>query len=152
MKFVDTRRDNTLFYLAIPRGEPLEARLPAMRQAIAAGADLNVPGGMTNPGTGRLLHYAICDIAGVDYRDLRQNMPMVELLLEGGADPRLHAWHGESPIDILESWLASYDQDHTKWNVEELELHPFFQAAFEAMKKRAHELDGKFFLSVDAHY
>lgn len=123
--------------------EPIEVRLAAMHAAIAAGADPNELGGRRNPGIGRPLHYAICDSASVDYNQLKQNLPIVELLLEAGADPRLLNATGKSPIDELEAWFREYNKDHSKWATQDLELQPFFASALQAMKEVADQLDGE---------
>lgn len=123
--------------------DPLDIRLAAMREAIAAGQDPNELGGMKNPGVGRPLHYAICDSAGHDYEQLKQNLPVVQLLLEAGADPRLPDLRGRSPIEELEAWFKAYNEGHSNWATEDLELYSFNEAALKAMKEVATKLDGK---------
>lgn len=134
-----------LHHVSIAR-RPLDVRLPAIREALQAGADPNELNGFKNPGPARPLHYAICDSAAVDYRELKQNLPVVELLLEAGADPRLRdAGPGtlNSPIEELEHWFASYNENHSTWAEEDLGLYDFKKAALEAMKRVAAELDSK---------
>lgn len=125
--------------------DPLDDRLPAIRQALASGEDPNELGGWKHAGVSRPLHYAISDHIGHDFAQLKQNLPVVELLLEAGADPRLPGLGPyKSPMEELENWLIAYnDGDHSGWQTEELELQPFFEAALQAMKKVALVLDGK---------
>jgi hypothetical protein len=120
--------------------------LPAVLEALASGEDPNELGGWKDPGTGRPLHYAIDDSAQHDHAQLKQNLPIIELLLEAGADPRLPClgpvrW---SPIEELEARFEAYNGDgHSEWPPEILELQPFYAAALRAMKKAASALDGK---------
>lgn len=126
--------------------EPLDVRLSAIRKAIASGEDPNELGGWKNPGVGRPLHYALDDSAQHDYTQLKQNLPVIELLLEAGADPRLLSPTPgrRSPIEELEAWFREYNKgDHSKWAPEDLELQPLYEAALQAMKKAALALDGK---------
>ncbi|KZM20152.1 hypothetical protein ST47_g8720 [Ascochyta rabiei] len=123
---------------------PLDDRLSALRAALAAGADPNELGGWKNPGTCRPLHYAIDDSAQHDYRQLKLNFPVVEALLEAGADPRLPDLRPgrRSPIQELEGWFEAYESGHAGWCAEDLEMCPFYEKALRAMKKVAKELDG----------
>ncbi|KAI8938501.1 hypothetical protein NX059_004391 [Plenodomus lindquistii] len=126
--------------------EPLGIRLAAIREAIASGEDVNELGGWKNPGVGRPLHYAIDDSAQHDYTQLKRNLPVIELLLEAGADPRLPGLEPGrmSPIEELEVWIRHYEEGgHEKWTVEDLALYPFHEAALRIMKKAAVALDGK---------
>ncbi|CAO2650230.1 Nn.00g015220.m01.CDS01 [Neocucurbitaria sp. VM-36] len=93
--------------------DPLNIRLAAMREAIAAGQDPNELGGMKNPGVARPLHYAIPDL------------------------------RGRSPIEELEAWFRAYNECHSDWATEDLELYPFNEAALKVMKKAAAKLDAQ---------
>lgn len=130
-----------LHYFAISN-DPLSTRLPAMRAALASGEDPNKIAGSKNPGLGRPLHYAIDDSAGHDYAQLKQNLPVIELLLKEGADPRLPNQMGKSPIEELEAWFREYDKGHETWAEEDLGLYDFNKAALETMKVVAAKLDG----------
>jgi hypothetical protein len=126
-------------------GDPLEVRLLAIQEALASGEDPNELGGWPNPGVARPLHYAISDCVQHDQAQLKQNLPVIELLLEAGADPRLPDLHGQSPIEELEGWFREYRKSgHLSWEPESLELKPFFEAALETLKKAALGLDGKY--------
>lgn len=58
--------------------------------SLAAGDDSNELGGCrSDPGVRRPLHYAIDFSAQRGHREFKRNFPVVELLLEDGADPRL---------------------------------------------------------------
>ncbi|KAJ8113727.1 hypothetical protein OPT61_g4208 [Boeremia exigua] len=130
-----------LHCLCLP-GDPLEARLKAIQEALASGEDPNELGGYTNPGVGRPLHYATDDSVQHDRVQMPQNLPVVKLLLESGADPRLPDLHGQTPIEGLEMWLRAYHKDvQSTWQPEMLELKSFFEAALETMKKAALALD-----------
>lgn len=125
-------------------GDPLEVRLLAIQEALASGEDPNELGGWHNPGVARPLHYAIDDCVQHDQAQLKQNLPVIELLLKAGADPRLPDLHGQSPIEDLEAWLREYHKGgHSSWGPESLELKPFFEAALETLRKAASALDGK---------
>jgi hypothetical protein len=126
-------------------GDPLEVRLLAIQEALASGEDPNELGGWPKPGVARPLHYAISDCVQHDQAQLKQNLPVIELLLEAGADPRLPDLHGQSPIEELEGWFREYRKSgHLSWEPESLELKPFFEAALETLKKAALGLDGKY--------
>jgi hypothetical protein len=92
---------------------------------------------------GSPLHYALCDSAFVNYKTLKQNLPVVKLLLEAGADPRLPALSYKSPIDDLSVWLYHYEVNSTGWHTEDLELKPLYEVAYKAMKKVADKLDSE---------
>jgi hypothetical protein len=125
-------------------GDPLEARLLAIQEALASGENPNELGGWHNPGVARPLHYAISDCVQHDQAQLKQNLPVIGLLLEAGADPRLPDLHGQSPIEELEAWFREYHKGgHSMWEPESLELKPFFEAALETLKKAALALDDK---------
>ncbi|KAF2126320.1 hypothetical protein P153DRAFT_388361 [Dothidotthia symphoricarpi CBS 119687] len=125
--------------------EPLDVRLAAIRQAIAAEENPNQLGGWKNPGVARPLHYAIDDSAQHDYKQLKQNLPVIELLIKAGADPRLPDLQPgrRSPIQKLDSWFKAYNESHSSWATEDLELYPFYKAALRIMKKTAAELDAQ---------
>ncbi len=114
-----------------------------MRAAIAAGADPNELDGRLR--IGRPLNYAICDSAFVDYAQLKQNLPIVELLLEAGADPRLGSArpYSKSPIQELEAWFREFEVHGEEWAEEDLELFGFYEKALGAMRKVAERLDGE---------
>lgn len=132
----------TLFREAVSN-KPLETRLALMRTALAAGFSPNELDRRPRA-EGRALDWAICDGRSVDYAVLKQNLPVVELLLEAGADPRLPSRNGSSPIDSLEAWFRQYEIHRDTWAEEDLELKPFFEKALVAMKRTRDELDGEF--------
>ena len=147
MKFLDpVLRVASPLHKQCISNEPLDVRLAAIREAIASGEDPNELGGWKNPGVGRPLHYALDDSAQHDYTQLKQNLPVIELLLEAGADPRLPSLKPgrQSPIEELEAWFREYNKgDHSRWAPEDLELQPFYEALLQAMKKAAFAFDGK---------
>jgi hypothetical protein len=124
--------------------DPLEVRLLAMKAALASGQDPNELAGRHNPGVARPLHYAITDCLPMNLAQLKQNLPLIEMLLAAGADPRLTNREGQTPIEELEGWFEEYHKGgHSMWQPEILELKPFFEAALETLKKAALALDGK---------
>jgi len=130
--------------------DPLELRLPAICEALEAGDDPNELGGYEhNPGIRRPLHYAI-DLYAQPLKGLKANLAIVELLLQYGADPRLLDLPASScsPIEELESWFRAYDSDHSRWEPEDLEIYPFFNAALGLMEAQAEELDGEPHVSI----
>jgi hypothetical protein len=123
---------------------PMEIKLANMRAAIASGADPNELDGTKMPRVGRPLHYAISSLAFVNYETLKSNLPIIELLLESGADPRLSALKEVSALDEVSSWLSAFDKDGKNWAPEDIALKPFYEAAYKAMKKVADKLNCKF--------
>jgi hypothetical protein len=124
--------------------KPLETRLALIRAALDVGFSPNEVDRRPRS-EGRPLHYAICDSCLCPPYVLKQNLPIVQLLLEAGADPRLPGWKpvDESPIVDLKNWLTNYETEGERWPKEDQELKPFFEQAYAAMKKVADELDGK---------
>lgn len=69
----------------------LQIMLPAMLAAFTANENQKELGGWKSPGAGLLLHHAIINSTQGDCKQIKQNLPGVELLLEAGADPRLQS-------------------------------------------------------------
>ncbi|CAN9368982.1 unnamed protein product [Alternaria alternata] len=122
----------------------VETRLAAIRAALSEGFSPNELDRRPR-GVGRPLDWAIEDGAAADYAHLKQNLPIVHLLLEAGADPRLPSRHpfGWSPIDSLEAWFKQYKIRPQDFPPEVLVLKSFYEKALEAMKRVADELDAK---------
>ncbi|KAN0102204.1 hypothetical protein V8E51_012714 [Hyaloscypha variabilis] len=121
---------------------PISEKLAAMKAAIDSGADPNELDHPTKNGKrrpelsiGRPLHYAID--TRFDHSRRHENLPVVELLLQHGADPRLEGMEfTKSPIDEIKSDLENPDSKLlSQKNV------AFFRAAMEIMQKKANELD-----------
>ncbi|TGO09630.1 hypothetical protein BTUL_0159g00160 [Botrytis tulipae] len=76
-----------------------------MRAAHESGADPNALDKAPRPGRsmGRPLHYAT-DVTHFDFMPRYENLPIVELLLEFGADPRMEGMGEtrESPLEDVE--------------------------------------------------
>lgn len=145
-------RSNPLLYEPISRNT-IEDKLAHMRLAIATGADPNEHDGMGKHQIGRPLHCAITNEAGHEF--VGQNLPVIKLLLEAGADPRLRAlpdvpWvtvptYGESALDVCRHWLESLSSSGGwRWSEEDIALKPFYKAAYREMKRVADKLDGMF--------
>lgn len=97
-----------LFLEPLSHEHTAEEKVAAMRAAISAGADVNemdhTPYGYGCQNRGRPLHFCLyspCDIA--------RNLPAIKLLLQHGADPRLH---GAVPIGSTPLKVAQHYQQH----------------------------------------
>lgn len=143
--FIEPKPTWRLLHALCCSSEPLEVRVPAIREALAAGEDPNELGGRKVPGISCPLHYAITTWGDCASGELKRNLPVVELLLQNGADPRLPDCTPvpSSPIEELEAWFREYDKDHSEWDAEEIDLHAFFSAVLHVMRAKAAELDGK---------
>jgi hypothetical protein len=151
--FIEPKSNVRLLHTLCSSSDPVEVKLPAICEALAAGEDPNELGGWKNPGIQRPLHYAICDVRLRDYRDLKHNLLVVELLLQHGADPRLPDYNPArsslcSPIQVLEGETQNCDIGSFSGQPERLEYHLFYCAALRLMKARAVELDGEHHISV----
>ena len=120
-------------------------KLANMRKFLASGQDPNKLD-PKRPDIGRPLHFAITDMCCVDLEQLRQNLPIVKLLLEAGADPRLpnrfDRWT-RSPLEELANWLGDYEVKQREWPEWQVKLKPFYEAAYKEMRKVADRLDGE---------
>ena len=120
-------------------GHPIQEKLSAMKTALASGADPNEldhqPRAERNQG--RPLHMAIEYTMG-DLSRLHENLPVVELLLQHGADPRLPGmWGRPAPMEDLKLVLE-FDDGTLRV------ARPFFRDALELMERKAGELEGAF--------
>jgi hypothetical protein len=116
---------------------PMKTRLEAMRTAIAEGADPNQLDKRNHTRIGRPLNYAINESWPEHdgyYVQLKQNLPIIELLLDAGADPRIASWrlYSSSPIEELEWYFKNYNDT---WSEELKGLYEFYEKALSAMKK-----------------
>lgn len=130
-------------------GHPIEVKLANMKAAILAGSDVNEldhsHGGYH---AGRPLHW-VMDPGKIDIKIMKDHLPLVKLLLENGADPRLrgrkqNSWPG-TPIDEARA-ILSYDlvaEPH--WEV----AFPFYKEALALMEQAVERLNGIFQLSVE---
>jgi len=110
-----------------------------MKAALASGADPNEldhePRAEKN--LGRPLHLAI-EYTSSNLSRLHENLPVVELLLQHGADPRLGGMQGRySPLEDLRRVVAYNDPTMR-------EAMGFFKEVLEMMEVKARELDGMF--------
>ncbi|KAH8810779.1 hypothetical protein F5884DRAFT_830742 [Xylogone sp. PMI_703] len=120
---------------------PLAAKLKMMKQAIKAGDDVNQldPVGDPHASYGRPLNFAVeYTRANLDY--LKDNIPVIKLLLKHGADPRLAGPLGtRSALEEMRE-MAQWgvdEKDPQYWS----ELVPFFREAYGLMERRARRLD-----------
>ncbi|KAL1962646.1 hypothetical protein VTN77DRAFT_9280 [Rasamsonia byssochlamydoides] len=127
-----------LFYEPIS-DHPIEVKLARMKGAIEAGADVNEldhePDARRN--LGRPLDFAVNN-GLADFKYLKENLPIIELLLQHGADPRLPGLlDTPSPLEYVRG-MARYDE----WrNPQFAHMKPFFRKAFIMMKEAAEKLD-----------
>ncbi|RFU23869.1 hypothetical protein B7463_g12466, partial [Scytalidium lignicola] len=120
---------------------PISVKVALCKKAIRAGADVNQLDPTTDPrwSYGRPLNFAVeYTRANLDY--LKDNIPVIKLLLKHGADPRLSGpLRTRSALDEMRDmaqWGIS-DKDPQYWN----EVVPFFKEAFRLMDQAAKKLD-----------
>ena len=121
-------------------GHSLPVKLASMKAALAAGANPNELDHELRPekNSGRPLHLAI-DYLNSTLSHLCENLPVVELLLEHGADPRLKGmqFFTKSPLEKLRQIVRYNNPDVGK-------AMDFFRQALDIMEARGRELDGLF--------
>ena len=91
---------------------------------------------------GRPLNFAV-EYSRANFNFLKDNIPVIKLLLESGADPRIPGLYGE--MSALED-MKGMSQTETSMKESELlwnQLVPFFQKAHQLMSEAAKKLDGK---------
>lgn len=124
-------------------GHPVPEKLAAMLAALKSGSDPNeldhAP--RAERSIGRPLHYAT-EYTFFDHSLRHENLPVVELLLKHGADPRLPGMEpNPSPLEDLRA-VVNANTPEVKW-ASERDME-FFKRALNAMEEKARELDGKF--------
>lgn len=132
-------------------GHPIDLKVANIRAAIAAGANVNELDWEVAPrrNNGRSLHLALSSTIN-NFKYLKENLPVLKLLLESGADPRLPGiGNTGSPLEEAMNELRTIYRNE-RFQPEWLEVKPFFQAAYKLLKQAAGELDGTFALSLDA--
>ncbi|KAJ5106334.1 hypothetical protein N7456_003009 [Penicillium angulare] len=125
---------------------PLDTKLANIKEALISGADPNEMDHEPDPrrSFGRPLHCTIHDNG--DWLYMKDNIPVIELLLEYGADPRL-----SGPMVLpVSCWLGSPLEDAREmaeggWGCEELFRCGFYREAYRVMKLVAVELDRMLF-------
>ncbi|KAF5869044.1 uncharacterized protein Bfra_011586 [Botrytis fragariae] len=124
----------------IVSGHPIAEKLGNMRAALESSADPNALDKAPRPeqSMGRPLHYAT-DTLHFDFMPRYENLPIVELLLEFGADPRMEGMAGlrESPLEDVERIVQT---NYPKLGERDMEI---FKAALVAMEEKARELEGR---------
>jgi hypothetical protein len=129
-------------------GHPITEKLATMLAALKSGSDPNELGhafaSRPERSIGRPLHYAT-EYTVFDHSRRHENLPVVELLLRYGADPRMKGMGANpSPLEELRIVvMANSDGSEVKW-ASERDME-FFKGALEAMERRAKELDGECF-------
>jgi hypothetical protein len=125
-------------------GHPITEKLTTMLGALKSGSDPNELDHASRPerSIGRPLHYAT-EYTFFDHSLRHENLPVVELLLKHGADPRMPGMGpNPSPLEDLRA-VVNANSPEVKW-ASERDME-FFKGALEAMERRARELDGEFF-------
>ncbi|TGO37648.1 hypothetical protein BHYA_0092g00310 [Botrytis hyacinthi] len=122
----------------IVSGHPIDEKLSNMRAALKSGADPNALDKVrcAEQSMGQPLHYAT-DTLHFDFMPRYENLPIVKLLLEFGADPRMDGTAGlrESPLEDVERIVRT---NYPKLGERDME---FFKAALIVMKEKARELE-----------
>jgi hypothetical protein len=122
-------------------GHPLPVKLASMKAALAAGADPNELDHEPRPerNRGRPLHLATDHLyTTLSHLPPGENLPVVELLLEHGADPRLKGLQFmNSPLERLRQ-IVRYNNPGAGKAID------FFRRALDIMEVRGRELDGLF--------
>jgi hypothetical protein len=129
-------------------GHPITEKLTNILTALKSGCDPNeldhAYASRPERSIGRPLHYAT-EYTVFDYSLRHKNLPVVELLLRHGADPRMPGM-GANPSALEEVRAvvkANSPDSEVKW-ASERDME-FFKGALEAMEGRARELNGEVF-------
>jgi hypothetical protein len=132
-------------------GHPITEKLTNMLAALKSGSDPNeldhAYASRPERSIGRPLHYAT-EYTVFDHSLRHENIPVVELLLRYGADPRMPGMGANpSPLEALKAVVKANSPDsEVKW-ASERDIE-FFKGALEVMEGRAKELDGEVFFLV----
>jgi hypothetical protein len=124
-------------------GHPISEKLAAIKAALEVGADPNEldHARRAERSIGRPLHWAT-EYSTFDHNLRHENLPVVELLLKHGADPRLPGMGPNwSPLEEMRTVVAA-NSPKLKWATEQDMV--MFKGALKMMKDKAKELDGKF--------
>lgn len=136
-----TRYVYPLLYIPIS-DIPIDAKVALMKRAIEAGDDVNQLDPINDKRVcfGRPLNFAV-EYSRANFDYLKDNIPVIKLLLEHGADPRLPGLYREkSALEAMrEVSQTKISTTQPEWN----KLVPFFQEAFQLMEEAAKRLDGK---------
>ncbi|KAJ5629394.1 hypothetical protein N7528_003051 [Penicillium herquei] len=109
-----------------------------MKAAIAAGGDVNELDHAPDPrrSCGRPLDMAVKE-DDCNWADLKRNIPVIQLLLAHGADPRLEGVLGApSPLDYARHRATDYPPPEP----EEMQL--FYKTVYMLLRDAAKRLDG----------
>ena len=124
---------------------PIKVKVANMTAAIALGADVNELDKEPDPrrNYGRPLHFA-SDASRIEFKYLKEHLPVIELLLEKGADPRLPGMmYTDSALEELKFSLKGALRNE-RFQPEWKEITPFLREAYMVMKEAADSLDGMF--------
>ena len=141
------KQQNPLFS-EILSPHPLPQKLANIRIFLSSGSDPNELDNLSRHQIGRPLHYALSTDAGYD--NLKRNLPIIKLLLEAGADPRLRGegvkgfpTFGQSALDEVKALMG--DGNVNGGGEDFKGLKEFYEGAWKEMKRVADGLDGMWF-------
>ena len=121
---------------------PIEVKVALMKKAIEAGDDVNQLDPINDKRMcfGRPLNFAV-EYSRANFHFLKDNIPVIKLLLEHGADPRLPGLYHERSalLEMREISQVEIGTKEPEWNM----MVPFFKEAYALMDKAAKKLDGK---------
>jgi hypothetical protein len=122
----------------------IEVKLANMRVTINQGADVDEldtePDAFLN--YGRPLHFA-SDITHIEFKNLKDNLDVIKLLLEKGADPRKPGMmYTDSALEEVKFSLKSALRNG-RFQKEWKDVIPFLRDAYEKMKEAADRLDAE---------
>jgi hypothetical protein len=121
---------------------PVKDKLANMRVAIVLGADVNELDKEPDPrrNYGRPLHFA-SDASRIQFKYLKEHLPLIELLLEKGADPRQPGMmYTDSALEEVKFSLKGALRNEC-FQPEWKEVIPFLREAYKVMKEAADRLD-----------
>jgi hypothetical protein len=125
--------------------QPILVKRANMKVAISLGANVNELDKEPDPrrNYGRPLHFA-SDASRINFKYLKEHLPLIELLLEEGADPRLPGMmYTDSALEEVKFSLKGALRNE-RFQPEWKEVIPFLREAYMVMKEAADRLDGMF--------
>lgn len=136
-----TRYVYPLLYIPISN-LPINVKVALIKKAIEAGDDINQLDPISDKQIcfGRPLNFAV-EYSRANFNYLKDNIPMIKLLLEHGADPRLPGLYGER--SALQEMREMSQAEISLVNPEQNKLVPFLKEAYKLIDKAAKKLNGR---------